>query len=66
MTRTLPPDPDSVSFILDDLFFGCAVTAFVQQAAIEQSWPDSESTRKLAYRLYEEALTTKNASTEPP
>jgi hypothetical protein len=66
MTRTLPPDPDSVNYILDDLFFGCAVTAYIQQAVIEQSWPDSESTRKLAYRLYEEALAVKNASTGPP
>ena len=43
--------------ILDDLFLGCAFSAFVQQARLQESWPDSETTRQLAYRMYEDALT---------
>ena len=41
--------------ILDDLFHACAFTAFLEQAVIKQGWPDPEATRRLAYRLYEEA-----------
>jgi hypothetical protein len=40
----------------DDLFHRCALRAFVEQAEREQSWPDPEATRRLAYRLYEGAL----------
>ncbi len=46
--------------ILDDLFLGCALQAYLEQAAIEQGWPDSEATRRRAYRLYEDALAEKN------
>src|ERR1700730_13675601 len=46
--------------ILDDLFAACALAAFLEQAAREQGWPDSEATRRRAYRLYEEALAEKN------
>jgi hypothetical protein len=42
--------------ILDDLFHSCAFAAYLEQAAIQQSWPDPEATRRLAYRMYEEAL----------
>jgi hypothetical protein len=49
--------------ILDDLFQGCALTAFLKQAHTEQGWPDAESTRRLAYQLYEEALAEKNERT---
>jgi hypothetical protein len=45
---------------LDDLFQGCALAAFLEQSAREQSWPDPEATRRLAYRLYEQALAEKN------
>jgi hypothetical protein len=49
--------------ILDDLFQGCALTAFLKQARDQQGWPDAETTRRLAYRLYEQALAEKNEST---
>lgn len=45
---------------LDDLFQGCALAAYLEQAAREQWWPDQETTRRIAYRLYEEALAEKN------
>ena len=47
--------------ILDDLFHGCALAAFVDQAVIDQGPPDPESTRRRAYDYYEEALRAKNA-----
>lgn len=46
--------------ILDDLFHGCALTAFLDQAQAEQGWPSREITRQRAYRYYEEALAAKN------
>lgn len=49
------PDPDD---LLDDLFLGCALSAYLDQAQIQQGWPDSEATRRRAYRLYEDALAT--------
>ena len=42
--------------ICNDLFHRCALRAFVEQAEREQSWPDPEATRRLAYRHYEDAL----------
>jgi len=50
--------------IWDDLFHACALRAYLEQAAIEQGWPDSEATRLRAYRLYEEALAEKNRATD--
>jgi hypothetical protein len=49
----MPDEPDD---LLDDLFLGCALTAYLEQAQIQQGWPDSEATRRRAYRLYEDAL----------
>ncbi len=46
--------------ILDDLFHACSLTAYLQQAQIQQNWPDSEATRQRAYAYFEEALKTKN------
>lgn len=46
--------------IFDDLFQYCAFTAYLEQAAIQQGWPDSEGTRQRAFRLFEEALAEKN------
>ena len=47
----------------DDLFHGCAVAAYVEQAMLEQHWPpDAEATRQRAYRYYEEALAARNAA----
>ena len=47
--------------ILDDLFLGCALSAFLEQAHAQQGWPDPEATRRRAYQLYEEALAERNA-----
>ena len=46
--------------ILDDLFLSCALAAFLEQAQIQQGWPDSEATRRRASAYFEEALKTKN------
>jgi hypothetical protein len=45
----------------DDLFHGCALAAFVDQAIRQGSLPDQEATRQLAFRYYEDALAEKNA-----
>jgi hypothetical protein len=50
-------DPDE---ILDGLFHGCALTAFLEQAQAERGWPNPEATRQRAYQLYEQALAEKN------
>ena len=51
--------------ILDDLFHAAALLAYVTVAREQQGWPDSESVRQLAYRLYEQALAEKNAAEQP-
>jgi hypothetical protein len=48
--------------ILDGLFHGCALAAFLEQAEAEQGWPESEATKQRAYRYYEDALAAKNRS----
>lgn len=45
---------------LDDLFHGCAFAAFVERAVAEGGWPDADTTRRLAYRYYEETLAELN------
>jgi hypothetical protein len=45
----------------DDLFHGCAWSAFVELTASLGRIPDRETTRRLAYRYYEEALAEKNS-----
>lgn len=47
--------------IWDDLFHGCAFTAFLEEAQAQRGWPSSEATRRRAYALYEDALAEKNA-----
>ncbi len=47
---------DDNNSILDDLFHGCALVAFVERMAVEGRIPDIESTRRLAFQLYESAL----------
>lgn len=42
--------------ILDDLFHGCALAAFVEQAVADAGWPGPNATRDRAYRYYEQAL----------
>ncbi len=49
----MTPDEESV---LDDLFHGCALAAFVQNAIAQQGWPDPGETNALACRLYEYEL----------
>jgi hypothetical protein len=46
--------------IMDSLFHGCALAAYVDQAVEQQGRPDSEATRQRAYAYYEEALAEKN------
>jgi hypothetical protein len=46
--------------IFDHLFHRCALTAYLDQAAEQQGWPDSEATKQRAYHLYEVALAEKN------
>ena len=50
-------EPDE---ILDSLFHGCALAAYLDQAVAEQDWPSSEATRVRAYRYYEDALAEKH------
>lgn len=50
--------------LLDDLFQSCALTAFLEQAHTEKGWPNAEATRRLAYRIYEDALAEKNGPTK--
>ena len=52
--------------ILDNLFLGCALTAFLQVAMEQGAMPDSEKTRRRAYDLYEEALRDKCTATSSP
>ena len=52
--------------ILDDLFPGCALAAFVEQAHAERGWPDIEATRRLAYAYYEQELAIKNRRPRQP
>jgi hypothetical protein len=53
--------------IWDDLFHGCAWAAYLEVwARTGQFPPDSEATRRLAYRLYEDALAEKNGRPRRP
>ena len=43
--------------VLDDLFHGCALEAWLRTARASGQWPpDAEATRRLAYHLYEAEL----------
>ena len=53
---TAEPDDE----ILDGLFHGCALAAFLDEAAERQGWPYSVAVRRRAYRYYEDALAEKN------
>lgn len=47
--------------VLDSIFHGCALRAYLEIAAESHSWPPpAEETRRRAYDLYEEALREKN------
>lgn len=45
---------------LDDLFHGCALFAFVEQARLVGDWPDTLQVRQRAYDLYENALSERS------
>lgn len=47
--------------ILDDLFHGCALAAFVEQACLLGGWPDIEKVRRHAFMLYEHSLSRRAA-----
>lgn len=52
--------------IWDSLFHGAAWRAYLEiYAETKQFPPDSETTRRLAYQYYEEALAEKNRSKQP-
>jgi|GEM_PF-1574560 len=51
--------------ILDAPFHGCALAAFLDEARAHQGWPEPEPTCRIAYRLYEQPLTEKNARPTP-
>jgi hypothetical protein len=51
--------------ILDDLFHGCALAAYVELAVECGGIPDEEVTRQRAYRYYEEALAEKQGRSPP-
>lgn len=48
--------------IMDDLFLGCALAAFVEEAISRNGPPGMEATRLRAYRLYEESLAERQTS----
>ena len=52
--------------ILDDLFLGCPLTAFLQVAREQGAMPDSEATRRRAFDLFEHALRSKNEAILSP
>lgn len=52
--------------ILDSLFHGCALKAYLEVWALTGQFPpDSEATRQRANQLYEEALAEKNRRKQP-
>ena len=46
--------------IWDDAFHGAAWAAYIELAAQHQTLPDSETTRRYAFRLYEEWLAARS------
>ena len=53
--------------IMDSLFHGAALTAWLEVAAASNCWPPpAEATRQRAYDLYEAALAEKNRSKSAP
>jgi hypothetical protein len=48
----------------DDLFHGCAFAAYIEQAKVQQDWPDCEATRIRAFALFEEQLQKKRDTSD--
>lgn len=46
--------------LLDDLFHGAAIAAYVEEAALAGKSPCLEKTRQRAYRYFEEELAKKH------
>jgi hypothetical protein len=59
------PMTDEHNDILDGLFHGCALHAFLDQAEEERGWPSVEGTRRRAFAYYEQELAEKNAAKQP-
>ncbi len=57
---------DDYDEILDGIFHGCALAAFIDQAVQQQGWPDSVATRQRAYAYFEKALAEKSAAALDP
>lgn len=57
--------PANLDSILDDLFLGCALQAFVELAIASGQMPCSEATRQRAYQLYKEALSERASKPWP-
>jgi hypothetical protein len=55
-----PPEPDRLDDFWDDIFHGCAWAALIDEAIAQRRWPDSEATRRRAFRYYEEELAKRN------
>ena len=51
------------SSIIDDLFRGCAIGAFVEQDRARGAWPRQDATRRRANHLYGQALAASHKST---
>lgn len=51
--------------LLDSLFHGCALHAFLDQAEEERGWPSCDATGRRAFAYYEEELARKNAAKKP-
>lgn len=51
---------ETVNDSLDDLFHGCALAAFMEQAEAQCGWPCLDATRHRTYQLDEEALAMRN------
>lgn len=53
---------ETLDEILTDLFHGCALAAFLEQADLASGFPCPEMTRRRAFELYEQALAEKNVA----
>lgn len=52
--------------ILDQLFHFCALKAYIEIYTLTKQFPpDSQTTRRLAYRYYEQELAEKNRRKQP-
>jgi hypothetical protein len=52
--------------ILDEMFLGCALSAFLQVAFEQGAMPEAETTRRRAYDLNEDALRSRNGAIPSP